>query len=150
MPLSIDTDLADGTVPWGGKLRALLHASLNDDGTSKAPQYAVFSKAGPISVGPGVGRFLLPAGATIIGVVATINTAPTGAAVIVDVNKNGASIFTTQANRPQIAASATKTAATAVPDVTVCAAGDYLSVDVDQVGSTVAGSDLVVEVIYHL
>jgi hypothetical protein len=33
-----------------------------------------------------------------------------------------------------------------VPDVTAVAAGDLLSVDIDQVGSSTAGSDLVVAI----
>jgi hypothetical protein len=34
------------------------------------------------------------------------------------------------------------------PDVTSWAAGDYLTVDIDQIGSTVAGANLVVVVVY--
>jgi hypothetical protein len=33
------------------------------------------------------------------------------------------------------------------PDVTSLAAGDYLTIDIDQIGSTVAGSNLVVTVV---
>jgi hypothetical protein len=72
-----------------------------------------------------------------------VGTAPTGAAILVDVNKNGTTIFTTQGNRPSIAAGGNASSA-AVPDVTSLAAGDFLTVDVDQIGSTVAGSDLTV------
>ena len=70
-------------------------------------------------------------------------TAPTGASIVVDVNKNGTTIFTTQANRPTVAA-AGNVSGQAVPDVTSLAVGDYLTVDIDQVGSTIAGADLVV------
>lgn len=71
-------------------------------------------------------------------------TAPTGAALIVDVKKNGASIFPTTP-KPQIAASAFT--GTAVPDTTAWAVGEYLTVDVTQVGSTVAGSNVTVTVV---
>jgi hypothetical protein len=66
----------------------------------------------------------------------------------VDVNHNGTTIFTTQSNRPTIAASGFyDESGTADGDVTV-AAGEYLTVDVDQVGSTIAGSDLTVGIRY--
>jgi hypothetical protein len=61
------------------------------------------------------------------------------------VNKNGTTIFTTQANRPTIAISG-NTDESGVPDVTALADGDYLEVDIDQIGSTVAGSDLTVQI----
>jgi hypothetical protein len=89
---------------------------------------------------------LAPCTLTITKVKLVVKTAPTGAAIIVDVNKNGTTIFTTQANRPQIAISAT-TGDSGTPDVTALAETDKLTIDLDQVGSTVAGADLTVEVV---
>ncbi len=103
---------------------------------------AVFSRAGTLIVTAGSGRHYVLRACKILGVVAAVGTAPTGASILIDVNKNGTTVFTTQANRPAIAAAATKVASPAVPDVTVLAAGDLLSVDIDQVGSSVAGADL--------
>lgn len=84
-------------------------------------------------------------------VLVEVGTAPTGAALIVDVKKNGTTIFTTTANRPTVAisgfSSPTTGAGSGVPDVTNFAAGDVLEVDVTQVGSTVAGSDLGVAIL---
>lgn len=101
----------------------------------------------PLVTGTGATRLYNDTGVTltISSVRASVGTAPTGATLIVDVNKNGTTIFTTQANRPAIAISGNT--ATGTPDVTSWASGDYLTVDVDQVGSTVAGSDLTVVVI---
>lgn len=109
---------------------------------------AVFSKGGTLVVGVGTGRFRFPFAATLVGVTAAINTQPTGAAVILDVNKNGTTIFTTQGNRPTIAVSTNATTAEPTPDVTAIASGDELRVDIDQIGSTVAGADLTVFVRY--
>ena len=82
----------------------------------------------------------------IQGVTARLATAPTGATTFkVDVNKNGTTIFTTQANRPIFTASQNK-ADSGSPDVTSVTTGDYLTVDVDAIGSTIAGSDLVVSI----
>lgn len=95
----------------------------------------------------GQGRYYFPAAAAITSVTASVGTAPTGASVICDVNKNGNSIFSTQANRPTISATGFVSSA-AIPDVTAYAQGDYLTVDVDQVGSTIPGSDLSVQVLF--
>jgi hypothetical protein len=70
-------------------------------------------------------------------------TAPTGAAIIVDWHKNGTTIWATQANRVQIAATATYGTQAAF-DTTAFVEGDIMTVDVDQIGSTIAGSDMVV------
>ena len=82
---------------------------------------------------------------TIDEVYIEVKTAPTGASIIVDVHKNGTTIFTTQSARPEIAISGfTDTSGT--PDVTSFAKDDAVTIDVDQIGSTIAGADLVVMV----
>jgi hypothetical protein len=81
-----------------------------------------------------------------VNVRASLGSAPSGAAVIVDVNKNGTTVFTTQANRPSIAA-AGFVSTKVTPDVTTLSDGDYMTVDIDQIGSSVAGSDLTVTVL---
>jgi hypothetical protein len=65
----------------------------------------------------------------------------------VDINKNGVTIFTTQGNRPTIAIAGTTSGKVTNMDVTTIADGDSLTVDVDQVGSTVAGADLTVQIV---
>jgi hypothetical protein len=98
-----------------------------------------------LAVGTGAQRFYAPYACTIVQVRASVVTAPTGASLIVDVNKNGVTIFGTQSARPTIAASSL-TAVSGTPTVTTLAAGDYLTVDIDQIGSTVAGGYLTVTV----
>lgn len=80
---------------------------------------------------------------TIHGCWAAVGTPPAGQAVIVDVLAGGLTIYTTVANRPSAPAGSNGGAVTA-PDVTVLADGDYLTVDVVQVGAGPAGSDLTV------
>jgi hypothetical protein len=104
--------------------------------------------SGALSVAAGALRYGFPYAATIVSVSATVGTAPTGTTLIVDVHKNGTTIFTTQANRPTIAISA-NVSSTATPDVVAIAAGDYLTVDVDQIGSGTAGSNLVVTIWFN-
>ncbi len=102
---------------------------------------------GLASVGTKQAQALIPYFLTISKVKVYSDNAPTGASLIVDVNKNGVTIFTTQANRPQIAIGE-HADDSGTPNVVNLSAGDRLSVDCDQVGSTVAGGDdLLVSVI---
>jgi hypothetical protein len=115
---------------------------------AKHEQEITFTRSGALSA-PILGaiRWSPARAITITKVRANVGTAPVGASVIVDVNKNGATIFTTQSNRPTIAAAAFTDDANAI-DVPAVAAGEYLTVDIDQVGSTTPGNDLSVTVVY--
>lgn len=81
----------------------------------------------------------------ILGIQAAVHVAPTGQALIADVNKSGLSIFADQAQRPTIAAGA-NVSGVSVPSVTIIEPGEYLTVDIDQTGSTIAGGDVTVMV----
>jgi len=105
----------------------------------------VFFVSGTLTVASASIRLHVPEAMTITNVTAAVNTAPTGASLIVDVNKNGTTIFSTQGNRPTIAATETEDTSS-TPDVTALAQNDVVTIDVDQIGSTVAGADLVVQV----
>lgn len=89
---------------------------------------------------------LAPCALTIQKVKVVVKTAPTGSTIIVDVNKAGTTIFTTQANRPEIPIGGT-TDDSGTPDVTALAEGDKLTIDIDQIGSGTPGADLTVEVV---
>jgi hypothetical protein len=108
---------------------------------------AVFAKSSTVAVATGALRWYNDTGRTLAFVAtrATVGTQPTGASLIVDVNVDGTTIFTTQASRPTIAAS-TNTDQGETSDVTTIANGSYLTVDVDQVGSNTPGSDLTVQI----
>lgn len=108
----------------------------------------VFAQAGELATGTGSSRLYLPFDVDIIEVEAAVGTAPTDAALIVDVNVDGTTIFTTQSNRPQIASTEFVDESTTIEDDSH-SDGQYLTVDIDQVGSTIAGSDLTVLVHYR-
>lgn len=107
---------------------------------------ATFSRSGVLSVATGQHFAVIRGAWTITYVVGRVGTASAGASILIDVNRNGTTIFTTQTNRITIAAGALEDDH-AAPEVSALAALDRLSVDIDQVGSTTAGSDLTV-VIY--
>lgn len=111
------------------------------------PSDVVFTIPSTLTTGAKPVRIYIENLRTIANVVASVSTAPTGASVIFDVNKNGTTIFTTQANRPTITASS-HFDAISIPAVTSIGNGDYLTIDVDQVGSTIPGSDAVIKVVF--
>jgi len=76
-----------------------------------------------------------------------VNTPPTDSSIIVDIHKDGTTIFTNQANRPTIAAGANIGNTTTI-DVPSWAVGEYLEMDIDQIGSGTAGSDLTIHIIH--
>lgn len=96
---------------------------------------------GALTTGGNKDGFVAGAAGTIKGVRFKVGTAPTDASLIIDIHKNGTTIFTTQANRPTIAATETASTTT-LPDVTSVAAGDLFTLEIDQIGSSVAGSNL--------
>lgn len=85
---------------------------------------------------------------TIQSVRATVATAPTGGSngVRIDINKNGTSIFGSTGSQPTIAPGTNSARVTSFATTTV-ADGEYLTLDVDTVGSTQAGADLSVQVV---
>lgn len=95
------------------------------------------------TVGQGKARFYAPTALTITNIRLSVGVAPTGTDLIVDVNKNGTSIF--PGGKPYIS-EGSYTSMNNVPVVTSMNAGDYLTVDIDQVGSTSPGEFLTVQV----
>jgi len=84
---------------------------------------------------------------TLIGRLGTItevqigaDNAPTGSALIIDINNNGTTIFTNPANRPQLSIGSTYATFTTI-DVPSITKGDKLTIDIDQVGSTISGGE---------
>jgi len=66
-----------------------------------------------------------------------------GGPTLVDVNKNGTTIYTSQANRPSLAwDDANGWAISGAPDVTTFVAGDIITIDIDQIATGAA--DLIV------
>ncbi len=123
---------------------------ITDAGTGtiyKAVREALWIVGGTLGTQTGVDPRRINEDILIIDAAAVVDTAPTDASLIVDVHLNGTTIFTTQGNRPTIVTTATDSGL-AIPDVTAAAGGDVLTVDIDQIGSTVAGADLAVVVRY--
>jgi len=151
------TERADPTTPPANTIHfyakdksgvSTLYA-INDAGTvyelSEGTPTFVFTITGSLVVVTSATPLLIAHRAlTITKAFAAVKTAPTSASIIFDINKNGTTIWSTQANRLTIPASATSGSQTSF-NTTTLAEGDVLSLDVDQVGSTVTGADATVE-----
>ncbi|SBT63918.1 hypothetical protein GA0070622_0886 [Micromonospora sediminicola] len=103
------------------------------------------------TVGTGTYRVYNPTASalTLRSVVASIGgTAPTGSSLIVQVRVDGTAVFTS-GNRPTITAGNRYSGVASTFISANWPAGSYLTVDVDQVGSTAAGTKLTVQVLAY-
>lgn len=82
----------------------------------------------------------MPYSGTLLAARATVNTAPAGSAIVVDVNKDGASILSTKLTIGVSETTSTGNAYVISDDV--LPDGSKISVDIDQVGSITPGTGL--------
>lgn len=146
--LGTDGDYALDTVSarlYGPKTAGSWGSGISLVGSAR--NYITFSRAGNLATGVGTFRWYSKGSWTIIDVRATVGTPSTGADVIVDVNKNGTSIFPTNP-RPTIVQTTNTIVAT--PNTTALVDGDYITVDIDQIGSTTPGADLMVQINFQV
>jgi len=101
-----------------------------------------FFLSGNMYVATGIQYRLMAKAGTIERVYAHIITAPAGADLQIDINLNGVTIFSS----PFAIADGANSANSAALAVTTITAGDYFSLDIDQIGSGTAGADLMVTI----
>jgi len=104
---------------------------------------AISDESSNLTTGTGKSTFRMPGAGQIIGLPRiNVNTAPTGAPIIVDVNKNGTTILSTKLTIDASEKTSTTAATPAVVSVDTFADDDEFTVDIDQIGSTIAGKGL--------
>lgn len=108
------------------------------------PHPLTFQHQRTLQVGTGSMRWYAGRNYTIGEVRGSVGTAPVGADIIVDVKLNGSSIFSLPGDRVTIPAS--QHTGVGTPTVVSVLDGDYFTVDIVQIGSSVAGSDLVLQI----
>ena len=122
-----------------GKLYVWNGSSWND--SADKTKYVTLRQSGDLEVTTGTKRWYAPRSLTIKDITARVDTAPTGSALNISINKNGS-----QASTVAIAAGATKTSST----VSIAmAADDYITVDITSVGSTTPGTELGITFTYE-
>ena len=136
----------DNTTQFSDKIKSLITQSTFDSDSAAvvAKENTVFNismyQQDDLSVHTGTARWYAPFNLQINSIVAKLGTAADGT-VTVDVNKNGSSAET-------FSFSASATTATVGDQNITMNEGDYLSIDVDAIGTTAKGKDLIVQFKY--
>lgn len=109
---------------------------------------AVSDESTALTTGTGKLTFRMPFAATLTAVRASVTTAPTGSTLVVDINHGGTSILGTKLSID--ASEKTSTTASSTVTITTSSLTDdaEITIDIDQVGSTVAGAGLKVTLIF--
>ena len=103
---------------------------------------AASDEATDLATGTNKVYFRMPYAGTLLAVKATVNTAPTGSTLICDINKAGTSVLGTKLSI-DASEKTSDTAASAATITDSALANDAeITIDIDQVGSTVAGKGL--------
>lgn len=105
-------------------------------------QVAASDETTDLTTGTAKITFRMPYAFTVTTVRASVNTAPTGSTIIVDINEAGASILGTKLSID--ASEKTSTTAASAATITDASLADdaEMTIDIDQVGSTVPGKGL--------
>ncbi len=86
--------------------------------------------------------FRMPYAFTLVGVRASVNTAPVGSTIIVDINDGGTTVLSTKLTIDAAEKTSTTAAAAAVISDSALADDAEISIDIDQIGSGTAGKGL--------
>ena len=122
--------------------------AINDAGTdyelSEGRPTFLFTITGTLVIGASLTPIIpIHRPLTLVRYFIVAKTVPTSADLIVDINKHKTTIWATQTNRLKIVDGATSGNQSSFNTTTI-AIDDSLTLDVDQVGSTIAGADVTV------
>jgi hypothetical protein len=110
-------------------------------------EYAVSDETTALTTGTGKITFRMPYAFTLSAVRASVTTAPTGSTLIVDINEGGSTILSTKLSIDASEKTSTTAASAAVISDTALADDAEITIDIDQIGSTIAGAGLKVKLI---
>lgn len=110
-------------------------------------QIACSDETTALTAGAGKVTFRMPYAFTLTGVRASVTTAPTGSVLTVDINEAGVSILSTKITIDATEKTSTTAATPPVISDTSLADDAEITIDIDTVGSTIAGAGLKVTLI---
>lgn len=145
-----DTDLFEISDNTGGSSyvsRKITFAELYKS-IPQALTVAVSDETTALTTGTAKITFRAPHSMELTEVRASVTTAPTGANLNIDVNDSGTSIFSTILSIDAGEKTSTTAATAAVISDSSIADDAEITIDIDQVGSTVAGAGLKITFIY--
>ena len=105
-----------------------------------------FNMPGELQVGQGMSRWYIVEETNITGIIASVSIPPTDNSIIFDVKKNGSTIFTSN-TKPTILSNQYVDSTLRIPNISTLSPGDYLTVDVIEIGTTITGSGGLVRVL---
>jgi hypothetical protein len=148
--LRADDPGADRLIFWDdseGKLRHLsLAGGLSISGTVLTVPVeiglACSDETTSLTTGTAKVTFRMPYAMTLTAVRASVTTAPTGSTLVVDVNEGGTSVLSTKLSIDATEKTSTTAATAAVISDSALADDAEITVDIDQIGATVAGAGL--------
>jgi len=115
--------------------------------TTQCIPIAVSDETTALTTGTAKVTFRMPFGFTLTEVRASVTTAPTGSTLVVDINESGTTILSTKISIDASEKTSTTAATAAVISDTALADDAEMTIDIDQVGSSVAGAGLKVYLI---
>lgn len=120
---------------------------ISSGGSGSGPKTLAFKVTGTLSAGTGVTRLYNDTGSTwtINAIRAFVETPPSGGSLVLDVKKNGSTLFTSSPV-PTITSGNNTTGKITAIDVTSVLDGDYLTVDITTATSPVANLTLTIVV----
>lgn len=139
------TRLSAGNVAVEGNL--LYRAGGSFVGLPTEIQLACSDETTALTTGTAKVTFRMPYAMTLTAVRASVTTAPTGSTLVVDINESGASVLSTKLSID--VSEKTSTTAATPPVISDSALADdaEITIDIDQIGSTIAGAGLKVTLI---
>jgi hypothetical protein len=148
--ITADDAAADKIVFWDDSASKLTYLALGDgvaiDGTTIYGQdwfvIAASDETTNLTTGTNKVYFRMPYAGTLLAVRASVNTAPTGSTIEVDINEAGSTILSTKLSIDASEKTSTTAAVPAVISDSALADDAEITIDIDQVGSTVAGKGL--------
>ena len=152
----IDTSVANLVDSAPATLDTLneLAAALGDDANfsttvtnsiANITNVVALTHTGTLSAYTGTKRWYAPKNITISKIKARVDTAPTGAGVVIQINKTSSGVTT---NQQLTVADGTTLISDTSPTISSMSEDDFLTIDIVSVGSTVAGENLTVEITY--
>jgi hypothetical protein len=101
----------------------------------------------PVTAGTAKVTYRMPYAYTLSAVRASVTAAPTGATLVIDINEGGATILSTKLSIDISEKTSTTAASAAVISDATLADDAEMTIDFDQVGSTIAGTGVKVYLI---
>lgn len=146
-------DDSAGAVTWltAGTGLSISGTTLSASSTAPTESFVIAcsDETTALTTGTAKATFRMPYAFTITAVRASVTTAPTGSVLTVDINEAGSTILSTKLTIDASEKTSTTAATAAVISDTAIADDAEITIDIDGVGSTIAGAGLKVTIIGH-